>query len=131
MKAIFSSLLIMSVITMSSFGQKGTMDEVIVALRSGNSSELSKYFDDNVELALPVKGDNYSKAQARQVIKDFFENQCNGVKGFVFIHKGDSPGGHYFVGNLEGNSGKFRVNVYMKSKGNEEVVKKIRVEPIQ
>ncbi len=83
---------------MSSFAQSGNIDEVIGALRSGNASGLSKYFDDNVELTLPVKSDSYSKAQAQVILKDFFAN--NGVKGFELKHKGDSPGGHYCIGTL-------------------------------
>ncbi|MEI9946798.1 MAG: DUF4783 domain-containing protein [Chitinophagaceae bacterium] len=131
MKAILSSILIMSVVALSAFGQQSSVDEVISAFRSGNASELSKHFDETLELTLPVKSNSYSKAQAQQMMKDFFENQCNGVKGFELIHKGTSPEGYYFVGNLEGNSGKFRTNVYMKTKGNKEVIKKIRFEPVQ
>ena len=63
---------------LSSFTTQNEYDEVISALRSGNSSQLSAYFDDNVELTLPDKSDSYSKAQAQLIVKDFFGN--NGVK---------------------------------------------------
>lgn len=114
---------------LSSFGQQGSIDEVIGALRSGNASELSKYFDDNVELTLPVKSDSYSKAQAQLILKDFFAN--NDVTGFELKHKGDSPGGHYCIGTLQTKSGNFRAHVFMKSKGNKEVVKEIRFQSIE
>src|ERR1043166_5671417 len=80
MKAIFTSLLVVSMVVLTSFGQQNSIEEVIGALRSGNSAELSKYFDDNVEVTLPVKSDSYSKAQAQVIMKDFFSN--NDVKGF-------------------------------------------------
>jgi hypothetical protein len=130
MKAIFTSLLVASALILSSFGQSNTsIDEVIGALRSGNANEVSRYFDDNVEVTLPVKSDSYSKAQAQLILKDFFAN--NDVRGFELKHKGDSPGGHYCIGTLQTKSGNFRAHVFMKSKGNKELVKELRFQPIE
>ncbi|MEP7373469.1 MAG: DUF4783 domain-containing protein [Chitinophagaceae bacterium] len=129
MKAIFTSLMVAGLIVFSSFAQSDNIDGVIGALRSGNAAELAKYFDDNVELTLPVKSDSYSKAQAQVIIKDFFSN--NGVKNFELKHKGDSPGGHYCIGTLQTKSGNFRAHVFMKTKGNKEVLKEIRFQPIE
>ena len=129
MKSVLTSFLVIAMVTMSSFAQPGTIDEVIGALRTGDADGLSKYFDDNVELTLPVKSDSYSKAQAQVILKDFFVN--NGVKGFELKHKGDSPGGHYCIGTLQTISGSFRAHVFMKAKGNKEVVKEIRFTSIE
>lgn len=129
MKAIFTSLLVGTVLLLSSFMKQSGIDEVIGALRSGNSSQLSVYFDDNVELTLPDKSDSYSKAQAQLIVKDFFGN--NGVKGFELKHKGDSPGGHFCIGTLQTNAGNFRTNVFMKTKNGKEVVKEIRFQSIE
>jgi hypothetical protein len=119
-----TTLLLGAVMLVSSFTAQNGIDEVINALRSGNSSQLSGFFDDNVELTLPDKSDSYSKAQAQLIVKDFFGN--NGVKGFDLKHKGDSPGGHFCIGTLQTNAGNFRTNVFMKVKNGKEVVKEIR-----
>ena len=129
MKAIFTFLMFACFVMFSSFVQSSNIDGVISALRSGNATELAKYFDDNVELTLPVKSDSYSKAQAQVIIKDFFSN--NGVKTFELKHKGDSPGGHYCIGTLQTKSGNFRAHVFMKSKGNKDVLKEIRFQSIE
>lgn len=129
MKAIFTSILVVSAIVLTSFSQPNSIDEVIGALRSGNASELSRYFDDNVEVTLPVKSDSYSKAQAQMILKDFFAN--NDVKGFELKHKGDSPGGHYCIGTLQTKSGNFRAHIFMKSKGDKELVKELRFQSIE
>jgi hypothetical protein len=129
MKAIFTSLLLGTVLLLSSFKTQSGIDEVIGALRSGSSGQLSAYFDDNVELTLPDKSDSYSKAQAQLIVKDFFSN--NGVKGFDLKHKGDSPGGHFCIGTLQTNAGNFRTNVFMKTKNGKEVVKEIRFQSIE
>ena len=118
-----------SLLLLSSFDQQNSIDGVIGALKSGSASELSKFFDDNIEITLPVKSDSYSKAQAQVIVNDFFAN--NGVKGFELKHKGDSPGGHYCIGTLQTKSGNFRAHVFMKTKGNREVVKEIRFQSIE
>ncbi len=129
MKSLFASLLAFAMMTMSSFTQPTTIDEVIGALRSGDADGLSKYFDDQVQVTLPVKSDSYSKSQAQVILKDFFGN--NAVKGFELKHKGDSPGGHYCIGTLQTKSGNFRAHVFMKDKGGKEVVKEIRFASIE
>lgn len=129
MKKIFTIMVLGAGVLLSSFVQQPGLDEVIGALRSGSASELSKYFDDRVELTLPDQSDNYSKAQAEQIVKDFFGN--NGVKGFELKHKGDAPDGHYCIGTLQTGSGNFRTHVLMKSKGGREVVREIRFQAIE
>ena len=129
MKKISGLLLIGFTLLFSSFVAQNNIDGVISALRSGSSSELAKYFDDNVELTLPDKSDSYSKAQAQLIVKDFFGN--NGVRGFELKHKGDSPGGHFCIGTLQTNAGNFRTNVFMKNKSGKEVVKEIRFQAIE
>ncbi|MBL7749048.1 MAG: DUF4783 domain-containing protein [Chitinophagaceae bacterium] len=130
MKHLFTTLLLGSVLLFSSFDTQNSIDSVINALRSGNSTELAKYFDDTVELILPDKSDSYSKAQAQLIVKDFFGN--NGVKGFELKHKGDSPpGGHFCIGTLQTNAGNFRTNVFMKVKNGKEVIKEIRFQAVE
>jgi hypothetical protein len=129
MKSFLTSFMVVTMVAMSSFTQPSTIDEVIGALRTGDADGLSKYFDENVELTLPVKSDTYSKAQAQLIIKDFFGN--NGVKGFELKHKGDSPGGHYCIGTLQTKSGNFRAHVFVKAKSGKEVIKEIRFASIE
>jgi glycosylphosphatidylinositol transamidase (GPIT) subunit GPI8 len=130
MKAKFASLLlVVSVVVLTSFGQLSSFEEVIGAIRSGNATELSKYFDENVQVTLPVKSDSYSKAQAQMILKDFFAN--NDVRGFELKHKGDSPGGQYCIGTLQTKSGNFRAHIFMKTKGSKDLVKELRFQSIE
>jgi hypothetical protein len=129
MKNFFTSLLLVFATTFSSFAQSGNIDGVIGALRSGNASGLSAFFDENVELTLPAQSDSYSKAQAVLILKDFFTN--NGVKNFEVKHKGDQSGSQYCVGTLQTKSGNFRTTVFMKVKNNKDVVKEIRFQTIE
>ena len=100
--------------------------EVVKAIRSGNSAEVSKYFDNTVEISLPEKSNSYSKSQAELVLHDFFAT--NGVKDFEVLHKSDTPGSQYCIGNLQTNNGTFRTTIFMKQKGDRALVQELRFE---
>ena len=75
MKKKFTTLAIALSLVLSAFSQPGTeIDKVVSNLKTGNATEISKYFDDYVQLTLPGESDSYSKAQAVQIVKDFFAN---------------------------------------------------------
>ena len=104
------------------------LDEVINALKTGNAQEFSKYIDDNIEISLPDKSDNYSRAQAVMVLKDFFNN--NGVSGFEVQFKGENGGSQFCVGRLNTKSGNYRTTVFMKTKQGRQLVKEIRFQAL-
>ena len=52
--------------------QSSSIDEVIGALRSGNASQLSNYFDENVGLTLPDKSDVEHCKQVQVIIVPMF-----------------------------------------------------------
>lgn len=99
------------------------LDDVINALKTGNAQELSRYVDDNLEISLPDKSDNYSRSQAIMVLQDFFNN--NGVTGFDVQFKGENGGGQYCIGSLKTRSGNYRTTVFMKTKDGKQLVKQI------
>jgi hypothetical protein len=128
-KLISTFTIIFSLVMLSFTAQNSNLDEVIGALKDGKANELGKYMDDNIELTLPDKSNNYSKAQAVLVLKDFFDN--NAVKSFEVKHKGDQNGGQYCVGTLQTKSGNYRTTVFMKIKDNKDYVKAIRFQSIE
>jgi hypothetical protein len=124
MHKIFTLLSLFTIVTLSAFKALDGIDEVIAALRSGNASELTKYIDESVDITLPDKSDNYSKAQASMILKNFFSS--NGVKSFEVKHKGDNAGSEFCIGTLNTNSGSYRTTVFMKTKNGRQVLKEIR-----
>ena len=129
MKSIFTYLVVAAFALSSSFTLQSDIDQVIGALKSGDATELSKYFDDNVELMMPEKSNNYSKAQALVIVKDFFGN--NAVKNFDVKHKGEQSGDQFCIGTLQTKAGNYRTTVFMKMKSNKQVIKEIRFQAIE
>ena len=124
MKKIVTLLGAALFVVLSSFQTKGGFDDVISALRSGNATELSKYVDNNIELSLPSKTDNYSRQQAAVILQDFFSN--SGVKDFEVKHKGDNGGSQFGIGTLVTRSGSYRTTIFMTEKNGKLFVKGLR-----
>ena len=120
------SLLLLPVffIAISVFAQSG-IDDVISAMKSGNASGVTKYFDSYVDITIDDKGSNYSRSQGELIFKDFFSN--NGVKSFDLKHKGNNDNGDYCIGTLQTKNGNYRATVYMRLKGNKLVIQDIRI----
>jgi hypothetical protein len=100
--------------------------DVINALKTGNAAEMSKYFDNTVEITLPGKSSSYSKSQAELILRDFFAG--NSVKGFTVIHQGENAGSQFCIGTLVTKSSTYRTTVYMKQKGDKQLLQEIRFE---
>jgi hypothetical protein len=129
MKKIISTLTVFLGLIMVSFTtQPSNLDEVIGAFKDGKAGELGKFMDDNVEISLPDKSNNYSKAQAVLILKDFFDN--NEVKAFEVKHKGEQNGGQFCVGTLQTKSGNYRTTIFMKTKTGKDYIKTIRLQSI-
>ncbi len=121
---ILVSILFCSIL---SFAQGG-IDEVISAMKNGNASAVAKYFDNYIDITLPDKSSNYSKSQGELIIKDFFSS--NGVKNFDVKHKGNNDNGDYCIGTLLTKNGNYRATVYMRVKGNKQVIQDIRIQQL-
>jgi len=103
-----------------------SFDDVVKAIKAGDASQVSKYFDNTVEITLPEKSNSYSKSQAELVLHDFFAS--NIVKDFEILHKSDNGGSQYCIGNLKTVNGTFRTTIFMKQKGTAEVLQELRFE---
>jgi len=101
-------------------------DGIINAIKKGNASELAKYFNSNVELALAGIDDIYSKNQAELIIQDFFKNHP--PRSFSMLHKGGKETSRYAIGNLSTSNGKFRVTILIKIKEGAPFINQLRIE---
>lgn len=113
-------------ILLSSFSLFSSLDEVVNALKTGNTAQIVKYFDNTIEITMPDKSNSYSKSQAELVLKDFFNS--NPVQRFEILHKGENAGSQYCIGTLFTKSGSFRTTVFMKQKGDRQLLQEIRFE---
>ena len=123
MKNIFKYYLIFFPFLLLSFV---SADDVVRAIKSGSASQLSKFFDNTIEITFPDKSNAYSKSQAELVVQDFFNN--NVVKDFEITGKGDNAGVEVVTGNLLTKNGEFKTTFYLKQKGDKQLLQELRFE---
>lgn len=109
------------------FSAAQSFDGVVTAIKAGNASALAQNFQGNVEITIKDAEASYSKAQAEQVVKNFFASHQ--PRSFTVAHQGTSPeGSKYFIGNLTTSSGNYRIYVYAKTSGSGMSIQEIRFE---
>lgn len=112
------------------FAGNDITEKVSTAIREGNAKELSRFFKDNVDLAIGDKEEVYSSSQAEQILKDFFAK--NTPKTFTIVHQGMSKLGlQYVIGNLITSNGNFRVSFYIKKSIHGQFIQQFRIDTEQ
>ena len=101
-------------------------DEIILSLQTGNAKVLSKYFNDNVELVVLDNDNVYSKAQAKQIVSNFFKSFT--PESFNVIHQGGKEGSKYVIGNLKTNNGNFRIYFLLKNSNGKDYIHQLIIE---
>ncbi len=124
MKRFFTLLTVGALL--SSFTFFSSIEEVITALKAGNATEIARFFDNTVEINMPDKSNSYSKSQGELVLRDFFST--NVVKSFTVNHKGENAGSQFCIGTLVTKSGAYRTTVFMKLKGDKQLLQTITFE---
>jgi hypothetical protein len=101
-------------------------DAVVRATKSGDSKALSAYFNDKIELIIPEKSGIFSKAQAEQVIRNFFMSYP--VQDFKIIHQGVRDNSSFAIGKYVSKQGSFRFTYLLKDTDGSAQIHQLRIE---
>src|SRR5258708_6249098 len=129
MKSVLGLAVLTVALVLVSFRPDYNIDDIALAMRSGNINQLSRYLDTRVDISLPEKSDTYSKSQAEMIIRDFFNT--NVVRNFLVKHKGENSGLEFCVGVLQTRNGDYRTTLFIKQKGEKQLLQEIRFQPAQ
>jgi len=111
------------------FGQDPTTDKAVKAFQAGASKDLAALFADNLDIVIEEVNDIYSREQAEQIVKKFFEK--NQPKAFKINNSGTTPLGLiYRIGELETATGKFKVEFKLKKVGENNVISQLEIEKL-
>lgn len=92
----------------------------------GNSDALSAWFDDNLEISVISRESNASKAQAKQIVKAFFDTYT--PQSFVIDHTAGRANMKYALGTLNAGGDDFLVTIFINSKGEAYKIQQIKIE---
>jgi len=101
-------------------------DEIFQSLKSGDAKKLAGYFNQNIELVVLENDNVYSKAQAQQIVDQFFS--ANSPEAFNIIHQGGKEGAQYVIGSLVTNKKSYRVYFLLKKSDGKDYIHQLRIE---
>nr|WP_319272228.1 DUF4783 domain-containing protein [uncultured Draconibacterium sp.] len=104
-------------------------NEIKVGLETGNAKVLSSYFNQNVELVVLDNDNVYSKAQAQQIVANFFSKfPPVEENAFSVIHDSGKENAQYVIGKLKTEKGEFRVYFLLKQNSEKKYIHQLRIE---
>lgn len=84
------------------------VDELETVIKSGFSRELTRYFDNGVELNINGVQGQYSKSQAELVLRDFFKKYP--AQQFKIIHQAQQTSKFInYIGNYQTGNERFKI----------------------
>ncbi len=127
----FRKILVVSILMLTSFAITSAKAEnipqnLIVALKKGDSNMFAKYLGDRVELSILNKESIYSKLQATQIISKFFKESR--PTDFKKKHSSGKSDTSYVIGDLITQRGTFRVNFLLKKRGSDFKIHQLHIE---
>lgn len=128
-KILFTIFLISGLIAASVQSQAQIPNEILLSLQSGNAKVLSHYFNQNVDLVVLDDQNVYSKAQAQQIVGNFFSNYP--PESFSVVHDSGKEGAKYVIGTLKTKNGSFRVYFLLKQNEGKEYIHQLRIEKLK
>ena len=105
-------------------------DDVFVPISkyfaAGNADALSAWFADNLEIAVLAKESDASRAQARQIVKTFFDSYT--PRSFDVNHTAGRANMKYALGTLKAGGETFNVTIFMSCKDDSYKIKQLKIE---
>ncbi len=121
-------LLLMSLaLMMVSFQVPDNTTNIINALKNGNAEQVSKYFDNFIDLKLPEKDEikNIGKNQAGIALQGFFKD--NSIKTFELTSQREMGASMYLAGKLQNNGKGYNVTMLLKNKDGDKQIITVRI----
>jgi len=108
----------------ASRAQNDVFNSIKEAIKSANSKEVVKYFNQSVDINLEGTINTHSKAQAEFVLRDFFKKHPS--TDFTIVHTGSSKGGlQYAIGKYICATENYIVTIRTRESGNSFLVNEI------
>lgn len=109
---------------------QASTDDVLIPISkyiaSGNAEALSAWFADNLEIAILSRESDASRAQAKQIVKTFFDNYT--PRSFNIDHTSGRAGMKYALGTLKAGGETFTVTIFLSFKVNTYRIQHLKIE---
>jgi len=127
-RPLLSVLIFLTQIIHPGLLQGDIVDSLSTLFKSANSKEISKNFSPSVELTINEDEDVYTKAQAEQILREFFTKNTP-VNSTVVHLINTNPNYRFVILSLSTKNSKFRVAITLKKTANTFFITELRIEP--
>ena len=120
-------ILLFGMSTLLSVAQTDIHASIAHDIKTGNITDLSGYFTDNIDVSIDDVDAIYSRSQAAMILKKFFQE--HNVLEFNTEHTGNaSQNNQYIIGKLKTDHGNFRVTYFITTSDNKSQIKQFNIE---
>ena len=92
----------------------------------GDADCLSAWFDNNLEVCVASQESNASRAQAKQILKTFFDAFT--PRSFDITHTAERANMKYALGNLNAGGETFTVTIFVSAKSDGYKIQQLKIE---
>ena len=121
---VFALMLCVATLACAQNSGSDVLNDLVKPFSEGNANALSAYFAPSIDCDILGKEGVYSRQQATQVIKNFFDS--NKPTSFTIRHSGGKDVMRYAVYSLTAGGKKYRVTVFVKPE--ERLMRQLRIE---
>jgi Na+-transporting NADH:ubiquinone oxidoreductase subunit NqrC len=101
------------------------LETIGLNIRTANTAEISKYFDNRIQLEILDKTGSYTKSEAQDILSEFLKKHP--VRNFSIIHKGKSgKDAQFAIGKYETSNKSFRVYLFLKPTGQDLLLRELK-----
>lgn len=101
-------------------GEFSVFSSITKYLAAGDVASLSSWFADNLDITVLSSSRNCSKAQARQILRNFFATYT--PRSFEVTHRASDANKKYLIGILNAGGENFQVTIYATSSGGDTYI---------
>jgi len=98
-------------------------------IRQGDAEKLSAWFSDNLEISVFSESNETSRAQARQIMKSFFETYT--PRTFDIEHTAGRSSMKYALGMLNAGGEVFEVTIFVSIKDNTYQIQQLKIQKVK
>ena len=95
-------------------------------IATGNVDNLSAWFADNLEISILASSSNSSKAQAKQILKAFFD--AHTPRSFDISHTASKVNMNYALGTLTAGGERFIVTIFVNYDGESYKIQQLKID---
>jgi hypothetical protein len=126
-RSLLSLLFLLSSFVLPTQIQADLINEVTAEFKAGNSNEIAARFNSSIDFSIADEADVYSKAQAQQILRDFFGKHTPQSASVLHVIN-TNPNYQIGILALSTKTGKFRITVTFKKTSGSFLITELRID---